>query len=287
MSLIERIRAAHNADLAGFVPLFVEGTRLGWLRPDVRDRLAEMTETFVTAGEGGLALDPMHDTHDARSGAMAEVADALEAGGLMAPRRGELYAARACWGDPPAFDIDRAACPALGLRTWGVHLTAYRRDGDAPAFWIGRRSRAKPTYPGELDNTVAGGQPAGLSFRENLIKECWEEASLPETVAARARPAGMLSYTHWDPAIGLKPDQLMLYDLELDADTHPAPNDDEIAEFRLLPFAEVLALVRDTGEFKYNCALVLIDFFIRHGLIDPDGEPDYAALCAGLTAGGP
>lgn len=29
------------------------------------------------------------------------------------------------------------------------------------------------------------------------------------------------------------------------------------------------------GQFKYNCALVLVDYFIRHGMIQVDDEPDY------------
>ena len=40
--------------------------------------------------------------------------------------------------------------------------------------------------------------------------------------------------------------------------------------------------MRETFEFKYNCNLVIIDFLIRHGLIDADTEPDYVALCLGL-----
>ena len=40
-------------------------------------------------------------------------------------------------------------------------------------------------------------------------------------------------------------------------------------------------LVRETREFKFNCNLVLIDFFLRHGLADSaDGDP--AALRAAL-----
>ena len=33
--------------------------------------------------------------------------------------------------------------------------------------------------------------------------------------------------------------------------------------------------------FKFNCNLVLIDFFVRHGLIGPE-DPDYVAICRGL-----
>ena len=35
------------------------------------------------------------------------------------------------------------------------------------------------------------------------------------------------------------------------------------------------------GDFKFNCALVVNDFLVRHGLIVPD-HPDYVALLRGL-----
>ena len=51
--------------------------------------------------------------------------------------------------------------------------------------------------------------------------------------------------------------------------------------FRLLPLEEVQWLVRDTEEFKLNCALVVIDFLIRHGRLAPEAE-GYLALVDGL-----
>jgi hypothetical protein len=39
--------------------------------------------------------------------------------------------------------------------------------------------------------------------------------------------------------------------------------------------------VRDTTEFKYNCNLVLIDFFVRHGLLSAD-DPQFVAVVSGL-----
>ena len=43
----------------------------------------------------------------------------------------------------------------------------------------------------------------------------------------------------------------------------------------------VFETVRDTTEFKYNCNLVLIDFFVRHGLMRAD-DPDFFAIVEGL-----
>lgn len=47
-------------------------------------------------------------------------------------------------------------------------------------IWVPRRSPTKATWPSMLDNTVAGGIPAGLTPAETMVKECDEEASLPE-----------------------------------------------------------------------------------------------------------
>ena len=50
-------------------------------------------------------------------------------------------------------------------------------------------------WPGYLDNTVAGGIPSGMSPFESLIKECMEEASLPdEVVRDRITATGAISY---------------------------------------------------------------------------------------------
>ena len=43
----------------------------------------------------------------------------------------------------------------------------------------------------------------------------------------------------------------------------------------------VFETVRDTLEFKYNCTLVLIDFFVRHGMLSAD-DPDFIPIVAGL-----
>lgn len=39
-----------------------------------------------------------------------------------------------------------------------------------------------------------------------------------------------------------------------------------------MPLREALRLVRTTDRFKFNVALVIIDFAIRHGMITPERE---------------
>ena len=61
----------------------------------------------------------------------------------------------------------------------------------------------------------------------------------------------------------------------------PRNTDGEVDSFYLWPIERVMREVLDGGSFKLNCALVVIDFLIRHGYIRPE-EPDYRRLVAGL-----
>jgi 8-oxo-dGTP pyrophosphatase MutT (NUDIX family) len=147
-------------------------------------------------------------------------------------------------------------------------------------MWIGRRARDRKIFPGALDQLVAGGLPYGIGLRENLIKECQEEAGMPESLSGSATPVGVLTYNRITER-GFRPDVLYCYDLELPEDFRPVNNDGEVEEFKLLPIEEVARLVRETDEFKLNCNLVVIDFLVRHGLITPD-HPEYLGIATGL-----
>ena len=57
--------------------------------------------------------------------------------------------------------------------------------------------------------------------------------------------------------------------------------DGEVDAFMLWPIERVLETIRDTDQFKFNSALVIIDFLVRHGYINSD-DPDYVAIVAGL-----
>ncbi|MBL8838091.1 MAG: DUF4743 domain-containing protein [Alphaproteobacteria bacterium] len=279
MSFRDRIAACNRYDLSQFRPVFVDDAPIGWVRHDLVPRLAAFPDALIV-DDVSVRLAPQLDTHDARTAAMARVARALDADGTIAGWRGELFPVATHFGAPELFRIERAAASLFGIRAAGVHLNGFVRKNDGLHLWIGRRALDKPTYPGKLDHMVAGAQPAGLSLRENLVKECDEEAGVPEALARRAVSVGAISYILANEG-GLKRDTLFCFDLEVPADFVPRNRDGEIAEFTLRPAAEVMEIVRDTDDFKLNCNLVIIDFLIRHGIIGPE-EPDYLDLLADL-----
>ena len=284
MPYLDHIRACNNFDPSGFRPLYIGDTRAGFVRHALAEKLARWPDVFQV-GKDAVRLHDRLDSFESRSEATDNVLRRLSEEGEIAAWREERYPVTANWHAAPLMQIERAACPPLGIRAYGVHLNGFVRKADGIHMWVARRARDKPTFPGMFDNIVAGGQPIGLGLLENLVKESEEEAAIPTDIARKAAPVGMISYTHQPPE-GCKPDQMFCYDLELPEDFTPTAMDGEVERFHLWPIAQVAEIVRDSFEFKFNCNLVVIDFLLRHGVLDPDAEPDYAALVHGLRAGG-
>ena len=262
-----------------FLPWRVEGQLVGWVRPAFAALLERHRDVFVRAADG-LRLTPGLDDFATRSAALEQVARELAAAGAIPAYMGEPYAVTPGGREQALCTVDRAAAAYLGVRSFGQHVNGFVRRPDGIHMWLGRRSRDRLLFPGALDNFVAGGLPHPLGLEENLVKECAEEAGVPGELARKAVPVGVISYNRV-AARGLRRDVLYCYDLELPDDFVPRNTDGEVEEFLLLPLVEVAAIVRETDEFKLNCNLVVIDFLIRHGWLDPQ-TPGYLALVLGL-----
>ena len=285
MSFLDHIARCNNADLRQFEPWFVGPERAGYIHRDVAPELAAKPKLF-SHRDGAWHLDPALDTPPKRTAAMHEFALELRAQGRFGRQwRDEAYAVTWEFTRPPLLLLERGAVPTFGVRAYGPHMTGFVRKRDGLHIWVPRRSYSKPTFPGELDNTVAGGQPAALGLHENLVKECAEEASIPRALAEQAKAVGFVTY--WNQSgPQLKPDVMTCFDLELPEEFTPSANDGEVHGFELWPVQRVFETVRDTTEFKYNCNLVLIDFFLRHGMLSAD-DPDFFTIGEGLRRSQP
>ena len=186
------------------------------------------------------------------------------------------------------ISMERSASPLFGINTYGVHMTVYVHTEDGLMIWVPRRAANKQTYGGMLDNTVAGGLATGEKPFEALIREAAEEASFPEQlVRYHAKRCGTVSYFYIrDERAGgetglMQPECQYVYDMEVKQDIVPRPNDDEVETFYLWTVEEVKGAL-SRGEFKPNCALVLLDFFVRHGILTAENEPDYIEIVSRL-----
>ncbi len=279
MSFLDQIRACNRWNPDDFLPFLLDGERIGSLRPSAADALRRWPPHFRLTANAVHWIDAPAD-FATRTAVLAEVSQHLAEAGVIEPLHGELYPVTPGNQEQARCLIDRACAPFFGMRAFGQHLNGFVRTARGIEMWIGRRAASRRNYPGRLDHLVAGGLPYGLDFAENLRKECAEEAGMPAELADRAVPVGAVTYCR-DSEHGLKPDVMYCYDLELPDDFVPRCTDGEVETFYRLPVAEVRDLVRDTGEFKLNCNLVIIDFLIRHGLIE-QSDPDYLAILRGL-----
>lgn len=260
--LLRHIDACHNARLAGRrIPFRIGAAQVGWVLPEFAVALRGFAA--IRREGDGLTLDPQ------RAAELPAIARALAERGLLG-WRGESFDVRAEPGGAVLAEIDRAALPAFGIFAEGVHVNGLMRRGKRLFLWVGRRASGKQLDPGKYDHIVAGGVPSGLSPMQTLLKEAAEEAAIPTCLAAEAVPVARIGYTMERPE-GLRRDLLHCYDLYLPESFVPEPIDGEVAGFELWPIERALEAVADTDNFKFNVNLVLIDLFLRTGLLDPDG----------------
>jgi 8-oxo-dGTP pyrophosphatase MutT (NUDIX family) len=259
---MRHIETCRNAVLPGERLAFRIGPApVGWVGRPLADALMECPG--VRRGEGAIEL-----THGA---ALSDLARALSAEGFYR-WRGEAFDVRADPNGSVLAEIDRGALPAFGIEAAGAHLNGLVRRPDGLHLWVARRAANKALDPGKLDHVTAGGVPAGLSPWQTLIKEAEEEAAIPPTLASRAAPTARIVYAMERPE-GLRRDRIHCYDLDLPEDFEPRAADGEVESFERWPIRRVMEAVRDTDMFKFNVNLVLIDLFLRVGLIaGPEGS---------------
>ncbi|KAJ7748417.1 nudix hydrolase 20 [Mycena metata] len=260
-----------------------------------------------------ISFDASLDTHTKRTAVMKEMCERWRDTGILpdiiGPKkwRAEMYPVyRDAFGvhDYPAgdaedgelnfaFEMERAAAALFGVITYGVHMSTYQEITDPVSgertlrLWIPTRAKNKSMWPGYLDNTVAGGIPAGMPMFEALVKECMEEASLPEELVRKhVRSVGCVSYFHRTSKGWLQPEVEYMYDMPIPPTADPTPFepkplDGEVERFDFLNKTQVEVEMR-SARFKPNCAVVLIDLFIRLGYITPDNEPDFLKIVTAL-----
>ncbi len=281
MSFFDRLRPLRQWDPSAYRPFVLDGVRVGRVRHAFARRLADFPDVFEVTPERVALAETLADP-DGRTRAVHEVGAELAERGEIKPLRGETYGVAETWGAPDRMRIDRGLVPLFGTPSYGVHVNGYVGHGAEQAIWIGRRDPNKRVAPGKLDHLVAGGVAHGYGIRDTLVKEAAEEADVPADLAAAARPVGALSYI-CEAENGLRDDTLFLFDLHLPADFTPQNTDGELTGFECWPVRDAMAEVAASDGFKFNVAPVMIDFFIRHGWLEPDTEPVYPALCALLN----
>lgn len=272
-------------------------TKIGYLTTEIVSYFESEKAFIVDHTAKSVSLSPSLDTFELRNATFASVAQSWKAKSefeecLAKGWRNELYTVYNP-SSTPYLLLERAFSVLLGVITYGVHINGYvsleNTSNGKLKLWIPRRSPTKPTYPGKLDNTIAGGIGYPYGIWESVVKECFEEGGLPEEfVKLHVKLNGVVLYmiqpnkfnnSKVTEGVVVQPEVEYIYDLEFDNETDvvPYPEDGEAESFTLMEVDDVLKRLRN-DEFKPNCGLILIDFLIRHGYITPENEPNYHEL---------
>ncbi|XP_076023082.1 thiamine pyrophosphokinase 2 [Genypterus blacodes] len=286
LQLLKRMNNFYStgSSSAKYLRFEIAGEQVGWIPTKVASMLSSYPEWFSPPHQGAVSLNPSLDSYERRTEAVDAFLQTLRRESSLSCLRGwrdEKYSVMPKFSDAPLMCMERAATSLFGVKRYGVHINGYTvNESGEVSMWLARRSPTKQTYPGLLDNLAAGGLAAGVGIKETVVKECQEEACIPAALAEMARPVGTVSYTYEDEE-GVFPEIQFVFDLKLPPQFKPSVGDGEVQEFYFLPLDKVKELVA-TDDFKPNCAMVVLDFLIRHSFIDPDNEPLYQEFVAGL-----
>ncbi|CAN6596589.1 hypothetical protein TRVA0_001S02982 [Trichomonascus vanleenenianus] len=267
-----------------------DGVCLGLILPFVAERLRSVDGFEFDDKKKQIALSAALRTPEQRTGAVSAIVNewrTKKTFKVLEGWRDELYAVY----NPTHkvyFLIERVAAALFGLVTYGVHIMGYVPADPAKGrdiqIWVSRRSWTKPTFPGMLDNTVAGGVAYPCGILETTIKECYEEAGLEEDyVRKHIKSVGAITYLHRaQPTIEneggyFQPEVCYLYDIAMEPGDVPKPVDGEVASFTAMSVAEIVKELK-AGTFKYNSGTTVVDFLIRHGLLTSEMEPEYLEI---------
>ncbi|KAJ4934528.1 hypothetical protein JOQ06_007321 [Pogonophryne albipinna] len=250
----------------------INGAQVGWIPPQLTPLLSRFPDVFSLPQGGAVSLRPSLDSPRKRTEAVDAVLRTLRQEGTFSCLKGwrdEKYSVMSQFSEAPLMLMERSATSLFGVKRSGVNINGYTvSDGGEVSMWLARRSPTKQTYPGLLDTVAAGGLAAGLDIKQTMVKECEEEACIPAAIAEKARPVSTVSFTYEDED-GVYAENQFVFDLELPVGFKPKVGDGEVQEFYLLPMEKVKELMA-TDDFKPSCAMVVLDFLIRHSFIDPD-----------------
>jgi 8-oxo-dGTP pyrophosphatase MutT (NUDIX family) len=189
-------------------------------------------------------------------------------------------------GKELVVSVERCAAQLFGILTYGVQLLAYQDNPEGISIWVARRATWKRSYPNMLDSTVGGSLPTGESPFECLLREGSEEAGLsPDFVKKNVVPCGTVNYTCItdDYSRGekglLSPEVQFCYELKLPKDMALFPGEAAVQEIVLINVEQMKEALAK-GEFAPLTGCLILDFFVRHGILTFENEPNYISIAS-------
>lgn len=190
------------------------------------------------------------------SAALACLASALHAAGLVARWHGELLAVR----DPSGRCIgavERGVARLLGIAVHGVHLVGMV---DGVGTWVQQRAMHKAEGPGLWDTLVGATVPFSEPPERALARELWEEAGLQPQQLRGLAPRGQFRLARCldgDGGLSYGVDHIACWTACLAPGVQPVNQDGEVSAFELLAPQALAERLQGQG-FTPEAACVLL-----------------------------
>lgn len=282
-AMVALLKARNTFTLSDFYTVYVRDTPIGFAHRVHKDDIVSLHHC-IRYTEERILIDPDCTSYAALTQLFHAFNETLVQKGLLTPSHaGEMYRVTTDRFSESIFEIARYAAPFWGIRIFGVHMNGLLQgEAGQVDMWYAQRSKNR-SAPGKLDHLVCGGQPAAITFLENLCKEAYEEAKMPPELASRAVPVGIVSCWEQEGYYLCRYTPVM-FDLWLPDAFKPVNGDGSVSAFATLPVAALAQHPETLLDFKAACHPVLISMLVRHGYITPD-DPNYIDICTLLLKG--
>lgn len=251
---------AHEPPAEENLAVVISGCVCGSARPDVAHALADAALGFFVENEHLVLRDSEMD-FEARTQVLHLAALWLQENDLIFEWRNETLAVHADLKQPPVARIERAACRALGLTTFSVHLNAWSGE----ELWLARRAPHKAIDPGLWDTLVGGVVTANESERVALDREAYEEAGL---VMSRYNPVACRRIHVWRPVPeGYQSEVIRVFDVQLPPLAQPVNHDGQVDLIERRSIDRVLDAM-EANQFTLEAALSTLESLSRQSEMD-------------------
>lgn len=279
MSLLQHIYI-NKINLEVYTRFFIGVNHVGWVHND-NISIIQSYPNFFEILNDKVMLNKELDSFNKRTYSINSVMKELYRLGIVKVWRNEPIPVLESFGSKPLMLIDRGAALFFGIELYGVFLNGYTIINNNLHMWVAKRSKNNKAYPNKYDSLVGGGISGKLSPWETLQKEAYEEAGITKSTISKAKSVGTISYIKDNGEKCLESATAFNFDIFLPNTFKPKIIDGEVESFKLWSIERVKNEVEGSNNFKDNTNLTMIDFFIRHGVIDTN-YPDYTIIARGL-----